>query len=134
MKRLTAEWVKKAEADFVVAGLLARMKAVLHDRVCFYSQRAAEMYLKALLQELGLTVPRTHDLTSLLLLLSPHQGSLLALRRGLEFLSRFAEGPGYPGFTARKRQAAGALRWVRRVRDACCSRLGIKPPHRREKG
>jgi HEPN domain-containing protein len=133
MKKLTAEWVKKAEAYFVVAGRVARMKAIFHDQVCFYSLQAAEMYLKALLQERGLTVPRTHDLVALLPILSPHHGSLQALRHGLGFLTRFAVGPGYPGFNARKRQATSALCWARRVRDTCCSVLGLKPPRRRMK-
>jgi HEPN domain-containing protein len=32
--------------------------------VCFHCQHAAEKYLKALLQEGGLVVPRTHDLVN----------------------------------------------------------------------
>ena len=110
------------------------MRAVPHEYVCFYSQRAAENYLKAVLQERGLTVPRTRDLLALLAALSPHPESLLLLRRGLEFLTQFAEGPGYPGFSARKRQAAAALRWAHPVRDACLSLLGVKPPRQRENG
>jgi HEPN domain-containing protein len=53
MKKLTAEWVKKAEADFVAAGKLARGRVALHDQVCFHSQQAAEKYLKGLMAELA---------------------------------------------------------------------------------
>ena len=38
MKRLTAEWVKKAEADFLAAGKLASGSHRLHDAVCFHTQ------------------------------------------------------------------------------------------------
>jgi hypothetical protein len=39
MKRLTAEWVKKAEADLVAAARLARERAPLHDQVSFLGQK-----------------------------------------------------------------------------------------------
>jgi HEPN domain-containing protein len=132
MKKLTAEWVKKAEADFVAAGRLAKSRAPLHDLVCFHAQQAAEKYLKALLEELGLTIPHTHNLVALLTSLSPHHGSLRSLRRGLDFLTRFAVDTRYPGDSASKRQATAALRWARRVRGACRSLLGIKPRRRKK--
>jgi hypothetical protein len=46
------------------------------------------------------------------------------LRRGLDFLSRFAVGPRYSLYDARKRQAASALRWAGKVRRACRPLLG----------
>ena len=60
MKKLTAQWVRKAESDFAVAETLARGKEPHHDEVCFHAQQCSEKYLKALLEELGLSVPRTH--------------------------------------------------------------------------
>ena len=42
MKKLTAEWVKKAEADFVAASKLVRGRVALHDQVCFHSQQKPE--------------------------------------------------------------------------------------------
>jgi HEPN domain-containing protein len=68
------------------------------------------MYLKALLQELGLPIKRTHDLLDLLHDLSSHHPGLRSLRRGLDFLTPFAVDVRYPGFHARKRQAQAALR------------------------
>lgn len=56
----------------------------------------AEKYLKSLLQELGLSVPRTHDLDKLLVLLMPHHPSLRRFRRTLMSLSRFAVDYRYP--------------------------------------
>jgi HEPN domain-containing protein len=102
--------VDKAEADHRLIVILARGRERFHDQICFHGQQSAEKYLKALLQELGLPVPRTHNLLTLHGLLLPHHSSLRPLRRGLDFLTRFAVGPRYPMFTATKRQAAAALR------------------------
>jgi HEPN domain-containing protein len=105
MKKLTAEWIRKAEADYRVARKLARSRPPENDFVCFCCQQAAEKLLKALLVQLGLAVPRTHNLEDLLGLLRPHHAALFTLRRGLLFLTRFAVDTRYPGFQARRRQA-----------------------------
>src|SRR5438132_9779822 len=110
MKKLTAEWVRKAERDYRVATRLARSRPAENDFVCFCCQQSAEKYLKALLVELGKSVPRTHNLEDLLGLLRPHHTALSALRRGLLFLTRFAVDTRYPGFHARRSQADASLR------------------------
>jgi HEPN domain-containing protein len=97
----------------------------LHDAVCFHGQQCAEKYLKALLEELGLTVPKTHDLDHLLTELRPQHPALGKLRRGLVFLTDFAVDTRYPGNSASKRQAAAALRWMEKVRTAARDCLGI---------
>ncbi len=127
MKRTTAEWVRKAEADLALARQASRSKIPLHDGVCFHCQQCAEKYLKALLEELGLAVPKTHDLDQLLLLLHSHHSTLRSLRRGLVFLTSFAVGVRYPGDNATKRQAVAALRWASKVRIDARKCLGIPP-------
>src|SRR5260370_31892195 len=96
MKKLTREWVRKAESDYHAAGKLARVSGHFHDEVCFHCQQSAEKYLKALLEEIGSKMPRTHNLVNLLAVLLPHHPSLRPLRRGLKFLTRFAVGTRYP--------------------------------------
>src|SRR5262245_36716921 len=108
MKRLTKEWVKKAELDYRAAAELHRLSRPVHDVVCFHGQQSAEKYLKALLQELGLPVLRTHDLAQLHALLLPRCPTLRPLRRGLLFLSRHAVDVRYPGFDTSRRQAGAA--------------------------
>jgi HEPN domain-containing protein len=124
MKRRTAEWVRKAEADYLAANNLKGAKPPLHDAVCFHCQQSAEKYLKALLQQASVTVPRTHDLVSLLSLIVSYY-DLRSFKRGLEFLTQFAVETRYPGESASKRQAAAALRWAAKVREACRSHLGL---------
>jgi HEPN domain-containing protein len=79
-----------------------------HDAVCFHCQQSAEKYLKALLEELGLKVPRVHNLDDVLNLLLRHHPALRSLRRGLIFLTDFAVETRYPGDNAAKRQAMAA--------------------------
>jgi len=126
MKPKTAQWVRKAESDLEVAREIAGGKRPHPDETCFHSQQAAEKYLKARLQELGLAVPRIHDLDDLLDLLLPHDVTLRRLRRGILFLTQFAVVYRYPGKSASKRQAQAALRWAERIRLELRARLGLK--------
>ena len=81
MKRMTREWIRKAEDDFRVAALIAAGSEPFHDQVCFHCQQSAEKYLKALLEELGQSIPKSHDLEDLLDLLLPHFSSLSRCHR-----------------------------------------------------
>jgi HEPN domain-containing protein len=119
--------VRKAESDIEVAREIASGKRPHSDETCFHCQQATEKYLKALLQETGSPVPRTHDLAELLILVLPHDATLRPLSRGLLFLSQFAVDYRYPGKHARKRQAESALRWAERIRVKLRTRLGLKP-------
>jgi HEPN domain-containing protein len=102
----------------------------VHDLVCFHCQQLVEKYLKALLEESGLVVPRTHDLEWLLSLLPSAHPILSKMKRGLQFLSRHAVDTRYPGENATQRQADAALRWAERARQECRTLLGIKPPRK----
>jgi HEPN domain-containing protein len=132
MKRSTRAWVRKAESDFQLAASIARRNEPFHDEQCFHCQQCAEKYLKALLEELGLRVPKTHNLVAMLPLLQPHHAVLRSLRRGADFLTRFAVETRYPGDSATKRQAASALRRAGEVRAVCRTLLAI-PPSPRER-
>ena len=85
MKRLTIEWVTKAEGDFHTAQRELRARVMPnHDSSCFHSQQCIEKYLKARLQEAGTAFPHTHDLELLLKLVLPVEplwsGLLSAMR------------------------------------------------------
>ncbi|MBI3410819.1 MAG: HEPN domain-containing protein [Planctomycetes bacterium] len=102
----------------------------VHDGVCFHCQQCAEKYLKGLLEEVGFTITKTHDLDALLAALAPLYGTLKALRRGILFLSDFAVDFRYPGNNANKRQAIAAMRWAERLRMQIRSLLGIRERRR----
>ncbi len=132
MKKRTRQWVHKAEADHLAALKLAAGAEQLPDQVCFHCQQSAEKYLKALVEEVGLTVPKTHDLMRLRALLAPHFSALGSHGRGLAFLTTFAVAARYPGFNAKGRDAKSALRWASKVRDTCRTLLDIRPIRRRK--
>ncbi len=98
------------------------------DIWAFVAVECAEKYLKALLEELGLPVPKVHELDALLTMLLPHHSMLKSLRRGLLFLTDFAVDTRYPGNRATKRQAKAAVRWAEKVRNACRTLLGAGAP------
>jgi HEPN domain-containing protein len=126
------EWVKKAEQDWVLAEQGIQSKVPVHDGVCFHCQQCAEKYLKGLMEEIGLSIPKTHFLDSLLTALAPYHPTLKSFRRGLLFLSVFAVDTRYPGSSASKRQAFAALRWADRVRKAARELLDIRKRRRRK--
>jgi HEPN domain-containing protein len=131
MKKSTRELVKKAEDDYVLAGQVSQSKTPLHDGVCFHCQQCAEKYLKGLMEELGLAVPKIHYLDALQTALTPYHPMSRSLRRGLLFLTVCAVDTRYSGIYARKRQAVAALRWADRVRTQARTLLGIrKRPHK----
>ncbi len=125
MKRHTAQWILKAEEDMEVARSLAALAKPKRDAVCFHCQQGAEKNLKALLQELGLVVPKTHNLNDLLDLLLPYDDTLAPLRRCVKGLTRYAVEYRYPGVRARTREMQSALRNAERVRMELRTRLGL---------
>src|SRR5271166_1968630 len=103
MKRATREWVRKAEHDFRGAQRMAGGDEPLHDLATFCCQQCSEKYLKALIEETGGIIPKTHSLEKLLQIVAPQHPSLERHKRGLRFLSKFAVETRYPGENATKR-------------------------------
>lgn len=98
----------------------------MNDAVCFHCQQAAEKYLKALLQELGLVIPKTHDLDDLLQRVLPHHPKLSSLHRFIDRLSQYAVDYRYPGFSATSRQTRAAMRWMQLARKQIRAELGLR--------
>ncbi|MBI5761330.1 MAG: HEPN domain-containing protein [Planctomycetales bacterium] len=126
MKKVTAEWIRKAEADLAAAEHLRQLKPPLTDPVCFHSQQTGEKYLKAFLQEHGVNPPKIHDLGDLLARALPFDPTLASLRTGLDRLTDYAVDYRYPGIHATSRQASSALKIATKVRDEIRRRLGLR--------
>ena len=124
MKKLTAEWLAKAEDDLATARKLLRGKPILTDQVAFHSQQAVEKFLKALLQEWSLPIPRTHDIPRLIDLLVPTDKTLRSLRRGSKSLTRYAVEYRYPGLHTSLRQAHAAAQTAGLFRKQVRKKLG----------
>ena len=119
MRRILAEWIAKAEGDFVVMERESRVrKAPNYDAVCFHAQQCAEKYLKARLCMARLPIPKTHDLALLLNLVLPLEGKWGRFRSGLSFLTDFGVAYRYPGLTAKRPFGARAVKRCREFRFA----------------
>jgi HEPN domain-containing protein len=126
MKQAARDWVKKAEEDYLAAlDLARRRKKQLHNSVCFHCQQSAEKYLKARIEEVGLRIPKTYDLESLLTVLLPVAPLWAALRPQLQNLTDFAVDFRYPGNEANKQDAKTALRDCKSVHKEVRLALGL---------
>jgi HEPN domain-containing protein len=127
MKKLTREWVKKAEGDYGTASREMRpRKSPNYDAACFHCQQCAEKYRKARLHEAGIAVPKTHDLTLLLNMALAVEPSWNAHAASLTTLTAYAVIYRYPGFSAAKTDAQQAMKTCRGFRKEARARLGIK--------
>jgi len=84
------------------------------------------------MEEVGLTIQKTHDLDDLFIAIQPHYPGLRALHRGLVYLSDFAVDIRYPGLSASKRQATAALRWAEQIRTSVRKLLHLRERPSRE--
>jgi len=125
MNALTAEWIEKAEGDYVSAGreLRARQKPN-YDATCFHAQQSAEKYLKAFLQENAVAFPKTHNLIELLELCRPLDASFELQRDRLVLLDRYAVRYRCPGESADRDEARQVFKTVTAVREFMRAKLG----------
>jgi HEPN domain-containing protein len=126
MKPQSAEWVGKAEGDWNAANQLNRVrKDPNYDGVCFHCQQSAEKYLKARIEEAGITFARTHDLLVLHQLVLQAEPKWLGLQPSLISLNPFAVGYRYPGLTATKADAKAAIKDCKEVRRVIRTAFGL---------
>jgi len=127
MNPAVAEWISKAEGDFLTAGReLRARKSPNYDAVCFHAQQCAEKYLKAVLQENDRLIPKIHNLIELMLLCEKMDGTFEMLRADLVTMERFSVGVRYPGEMAEKEDAQSAYAAAGTVRTFVRQKLGVK--------
>jgi HEPN domain-containing protein len=126
MTPLTSEWVDKAEGDLATAFRERRArKSPNYDSACFHAQQCAEKYLKAILQENNLIIPKTHDLQVLLNLMGPLNPFWITLSPECALLTNFAVNFRYPGASALLTDAKQALLALEPIRQFARQELGI---------
>lgn len=117
MKAATREWVRCAEEDFDAAlTLFRRRKRTSPNVIGFHCQQCVEKYLKARLEEEGITVPRTHDLVALLQLILQAEPLWAAFAPVLRRLNDYAVKFRYPGHLASRTDARQAIQGCRSIR------------------
>ena len=126
MNPSTIEWIEKAEDDWDSAQRLYRVRVrIQYDAACFHAQQCAEKYLKARLNEAGLSFNKTHDLPALLKQAVTIEPSWVALQPAAIFLADFAVKFRYPGHRATKTQAKQALKDCREMRRVIRTAFGL---------
>ncbi len=126
--RLVQQWLDKAEADLQAAETLFSHNPPLRYPACFFSQQAAEKYLKALLTHHNVEFPKTHVIGKLLDLLASADAPLALSLAGVTALSPYSVEIRYPGDMPEPTvvEAQEALRLTHLVREAVLAALGSK--------
>lgn len=122
MKEETQAWLTKARDDMAAAQVL--FDAGLTDGACFHSQQAAEKCLKALFEEHGQHVPRTHDLDVLTERIRNFVTVPDEIGQAATFLSSFGVEVRYPGTDTDLEDATDSLQMANRIVSWIGSCLG----------
>ncbi|OGP60133.1 MAG: hypothetical protein A2V67_07090 [Deltaproteobacteria bacterium RBG_13_61_14] len=118
MNETVKEWIAKAEADFATASRELRAEEKLnYDAVCFHAQQCIEKLMKGFLIHFGAVPPKSHDLVQLSQLVSQASPKWSWPLNELRFLTRAAVDFRYPGESADREEAQGALDIASRMRE-----------------
>ena len=115
MKKLTEEWITRAENDYEMA-LRAMKETIIPEAVCFHAQQCIEKYMKAILQENDIRFERVHDIG---VLLTQCRGSISGLednKADLNQLSTYAVDARYPGLPISEDEARECQVIMERIR------------------
>jgi HEPN domain-containing protein len=85
-----------------------------------------EKYLKARLEEAGLSVPKTHDLLHLLNLVLPAEPLWSSYQSAFSLLVSYAVQTRYPGNSVTKSDARHAMKLCREFRKEARGALGLR--------
>jgi HEPN domain-containing protein len=97
LRRLTREWLRKADLDIDVAARLGAEAERFRDAVAFHAQQAVEKYLKALLVRHQVAFQKTHDIEKLLQLLRAVEPGIADALQEATWLTPFGVDIRYPG-------------------------------------
>lgn len=126
MKPTTLEWISKAEEDFSVAQMSYRARRhPSYDAAVFHCQQCVEKYLKARLEEAGVSFLRTHDLLVLHQSVLGFEPGWAVLQPFLIPLNPYGVAYRYPGISATKLDAKNALKDCRQVRRVIRGGFGL---------
>ena len=98
MNQESDRWVQFAQEDLRMAELA--LHEGIHNQVCFHSQQCAEKYLKSILQENNIPIPKIHFLLELLAMILKFDTSYEFLKADLEVLENYSVRYRYPGISS----------------------------------
>jgi HEPN domain-containing protein/predicted nucleotidyltransferase len=101
-------------------------KAQSFEPICYHCQQCVEKYLKARLNEAGVTIIKTHDFEVLLTQLEPIEPLWTVFRKRLDRLTDYAVAVRYPGSFAGSADAKEAYSTCLEIRSLARSSLGLR--------
>ncbi len=127
LNKLTAEWVKKGERDYLTLSQLIPLdNPDFNDAISFHAQQCAEKYFKAYLQEHGVRSGKTHKLDKLLALCETVDPSFAQLRPAVAGkLKDYAVDTRYPGTDPTPAETQIAYSHMQEIRNFIRTKLGI---------
>jgi HEPN domain-containing protein len=97
-KDLMAKWLERAKDNLSMAKVGKISNEIPHEVLCFNTQQAVEMALKAVHIGYNLNFPKTHDIKHLADLLQNENVNIPIEVIDAEILNRYAVETRYPGF------------------------------------
>lgn len=117
MKELTKEWLEIAEEDLATA--VSCLSDKRYRSACSSSQQCAEKYLKAVLEEEGLEIPRSHNCMVIISLIEDSLGLVPNdLKNACINLVGYDTLTRYPGFKPDSSHATTCLDNAKIIREA----------------
>jgi HEPN domain-containing protein len=126
VKKITEEWISKAEEDYLVAIRELRADPPALNAVCFHAQQCIEKYIKAILQENDIEFEKIHDLDILLQKSRSFISALGDYRDDLIKLSAYAVDVRYPGFEVSVAEAQECVASMEKIRQVMRSHFKIR--------
>lgn len=128
-KLVVLEWLYRADQDigFVKVNLNSN-ELKYFDPLCFFSQQAAEKYLKVYIIKYNLQFSKIHDLLKLLNICIKHDNSFSTLRDDCEYLNSFYIETRYGDeifAISSREQAENAFSHAEKIQSFIRNKLGI---------
>jgi len=126
MKKITGEWIAKAEKDYLVAMRELKAEPLAGEAVCFHAQQCIEKYMKAILQENEVEFEKIHDLDILRGQCVEFIPEIEHLRDELVKLSTYAVDVRYPGFDVSEEEAKECADIMEDIRKVIRNYFGLE--------
>lgn len=127
--RIVAEWVEKAEEDYLFTEKYIGDEESFFAPLCFHCQQSAEKYLKAYIIAHKIPLRKIHDLVELIQMCLKKDSTFIEIKEDAILINPYYVDTRYPGtwpigFT--KEDALAAFAAAGRIREFIKTRLSLK--------
>lgn len=123
MTQVIQEWLKRSEEDWQIANLLIQSDLDSYGSICFHAQQCIEKLMKALLIQVEVVPPYSHDLLTLDRMLSSNYPNWQVNTQDLAFLTQYAVAARYPGLDVDRKDALDCISKCAKLRSTALTFL-----------